>query len=62
MQPDLFWAVILGGCFIALALIVVPNDAGVLKDREDDLAVRRLRPRFAQNRHGHPRPMTPPRP
>jgi hypothetical protein len=34
MQPDLFWAIVSGGCFIALALIVIPKDAGVLKDRE----------------------------
>jgi hypothetical protein len=33
MQPDLFWAIIFVGCLIALALIVIPNDAGVPKDR-----------------------------
>jgi hypothetical protein len=33
MQPDLFWAIILGGCLIALALIAIPDNAGVLKDR-----------------------------
>jgi hypothetical protein len=33
MQPELFWAIILGGCLIALALIAIPNDVGVPKDR-----------------------------
>jgi hypothetical protein len=36
MQPDMFWSIILGVCFIALALIALPNDAGVLKDHDDD--------------------------
>ena len=38
MQPDLFWAIILGGCLIALAFIAIPNNFGVLKDRDDDSA------------------------
>jgi hypothetical protein len=33
MQPDLFWAVILVGCLIALAVIAIPSDVGVSKDR-----------------------------
>jgi hypothetical protein len=45
MQPDLFWAIVLGGCFIALAFIAIPHDAGVLKDRDNDPAPRHMRSR-----------------
>jgi hypothetical protein len=44
IQPDLFWAIILGGCFTALALIAIPKDAGVLKDRDDARGAHRPAP------------------
>lgn len=50
MHPDLFWAIVLAGCLIALAFIAIPNDAGVLKDHEGDPAPRKLRARFVRNR------------
>ena len=60
MQPYLFWAIVLGVCFIALALIVIPSDAGVFKDREGDLAAHHLRYRPVPIRQGQPGPVTPP--
>jgi hypothetical protein len=50
MQPDLFWAIVFGGCLVALALIAIPNDAGVLKDDGDDPAARHSRIRLARIR------------
>jgi hypothetical protein len=45
MQSEVFWAIVLGGCFIALAFIAISNDAGVLKDRDNDPAPRHMRSR-----------------
>jgi hypothetical protein len=55
MQPDLFWAIISGGCFMALALITIPNDAGVLKDDGDDPAAGLSRARPARTRQSRGR-------
>ena len=36
MQPDLFWSIILGVCLIALAVIAIPHDLGVLKEAPEE--------------------------
>jgi hypothetical protein len=56
MQHDVFWAVVLGWCLIALALIVIPNDAGVLKDRKGNPAAQRSRTSPTQAGWTSPRP------
>jgi hypothetical protein len=50
MQPDLFWAVVLGGCFIALALIAIPNNPGMSNDHGDDRTPHNLRNRLERTR------------
>jgi hypothetical protein len=48
MQPDLFWAIILGVCLIALAFIAIPNNFGVLEDHDDDPVLRQSRTQLAR--------------
>jgi hypothetical protein len=50
MQLDMLWAIVVGGCFIALALIAIPHDAGMSKDHDDDRAPHNLRTRLARTR------------
>jgi hypothetical protein len=49
MQPDLFWAIIFAGCLITVAVIVIPNDVGVLKNHNDESALQRENPQIARD-------------
>jgi hypothetical protein len=53
MQPDLFWSIILGVCLIALAVIAIPHDLGVLKDHDDHPAPRQSRRQLARKPRRH---------
>jgi hypothetical protein len=36
MHPNLYWAIILVGCLLALAVVWIPEDVGVLNKHDNE--------------------------